>query len=678
VTAATPPAALASAVVMPHTRGKSKAANWRRPEQVAVIALELDLSGDPAMRRRVEKHWDAVFRLRRALQRAAGGACRAYLAASRERAAAGANVVRGRLGLNRKAVEERAKGQVERAGWMRHHFTKATALHVADEVWLSCDRFLFPDARGRRHGMPRVGSWWDFTRIPGRARSHTKAQPVWETYRLVGSLQGHFNTYGNGLTVPAAAALDSGHRALTQPKQLPTPGRSERSWWDYDGALAVAYTGPSGGDLVLPVRLPQGSGQVERLAHFLAEASVWHKIDLCRVRDRRAPGGWRYQAHLTILGTGWVGPTTAAMRALAPAGRIGGVDGNVSNIAVASIDARGGEPTLLTTHVSATVTQREATVREAKKARDRMRALDRSRRAANTSQYRLSNKQQAKAGRRHAAGLAAKAVDVPGGGRAANSAGIPKQAYRTDVLSLSYRAARADHAAAASASSRRKDAFARQTAQVIVAAHGANLVTEDVNIRTWSRRWGRGVAAFTPGRMLAHLGDECTAAGGALLRASTFTTALSQHCTCGVRAKKVLAQRWHACPCGVEGDRDLVSAALAATVALTDPADPRTAAIDHTLRQRLHAAVLAGRTQDFPVIRETAQQEGPVRSTIHHNPTATSGPGEDGSLSDGASAGQGERPALPRNRPHGYSWGRRRHRRTSKHPTIQQSAPADI
>jgi len=607
------PASVAPAVARPPTRGKSKAANWRRPEQVAVIVLELDLSGDPVMRGRVEKHWGAVFRLRRALQRDTGARCRAYLGAPHERGA-DPKAVRGRLGLNRKAVEERAKVHVERAGWMRHHFTKATALHVADAVWESCDRFLFADSAGRRHGMPRVGSWWDFTGIPGRSRSHTKARPVWETYRLVGSLQGHLDTYGNGLTV----------------------------------------------------------------AHFLHDRSAWHKIDLCRVRDRRAPGGWRYQAHLMFLGAGWAGPTAAAVRALAPTDRIGGVDANVSNIAVASIDAHGDQPGLLTSHVTATDTQRAATVREAKKARDRMRALDRSRRAANTSQYGLSKKQQVRAQRRHTAGLTPKAADVPGGARAANSAGIPKRAYRKDTLSGSYRDVRADHAAAASATGRRKDAFARQSAQAIVAAHGPNLVTEDVNIGTWSRRWGRGVTAFTPGRILAHLADQCAAAGGALLRASTFTTALSQHCTCGARAKKVLAQRRHSCSCGVEGDRDLVSAAMASTVVFTDPADPRTATIDHDLRERLHTTVLAGRIQDFPVIRDTAQQEGPVRSTIHHNPATTPGTGEDGSQSDLASAEQGERPALPRNRPHGYTWGRRRHRRTSNTPTVQQSARTDL
>lgn len=672
------------AVALPRTRGKSKQANWRRPDDMAVIALDLDLSGDPRMRTRLEKHWAAVFGLRRALQRDVGAACRAYLAAPHECATAGCKAVRGRLGLNRKAVEERAKVHVERAGWMRHHFTKATALHVADEVWESADRFLFRDSAGRRHGMPKVGAWWDFTRIPGRARSHTKTQPVWETYRLVGTLRGHLDMYGSGWAAAEAVALDCGRSVFAQPRHMTAPaggGKSAASgargtWWGYAGPLAVVYTGLPGGDLILPVRLPQGSGQFERLTHFLAEASVWHKIDLCRVRDRRAPGGWRYQAHLTILGSGWVGPTTAQIRKLVPTDRIGGVDGNVSNIAVASIDARSGAPTLLTTHVSATVTAREATVREAKKARNRMRALDRSRRASNTSQYGLSKKQQARAERRKAAGLPAKTVDVPGGARVANSRGIPRQAYRRDTLSGAYRDLRADHAAAASSTARRKDAYARHTAQVIVAAHGPNLVTEDVNISTWSLRWGRGVAAFTPGRMLARLADECAAAGGALTKASTFTTALSQHCTCGARARKALADRWHVCPCGVEGDRDLFSAALASTVVLTDPADPRTASIDRELRERLHATVLAGRTQNFPVTavisgEETAQQEGPVRSTIHHNPAATSGTGEDGSQSDLASAGQRERPALPRNRPHGYTWGRRRHRRASDTPVIR-------
>ena len=50
---------------------------------------------------------------------------------------------------------------------MRDHLTKAVGLHQADEVWETIDRHLFADASGRRHGPPRIGSWLEFTRIPG-------------------------------------------------------------------------------------------------------------------------------------------------------------------------------------------------------------------------------------------------------------------------------------------------------------------------------------------------------------------------------------------------------------------------------------------------------------------------------------------------------------------------------
>src|SRR5579863_5428393 len=132
-------------VVGVHTRGKSKEPNWRRPDKVAVIALELDLSGDPRMLWRIEKHWDAAFQLRRALQRDAGNLCRAWLAAKTERETVGPEAVRGRLSLTQQGIEARARNHAERAGWMRCHLTKAAGLHIADEVWHSCDRFLFPD-----------------------------------------------------------------------------------------------------------------------------------------------------------------------------------------------------------------------------------------------------------------------------------------------------------------------------------------------------------------------------------------------------------------------------------------------------------------------------------------------------------------------------------------------------
>jgi hypothetical protein len=280
-------------VVLSRRRGKSKAPNFKYDGPVSVIRLELDATDDPT-RRRLERHWGAVFRLRRALQHDAAARCRAYWAAHHERAR-DPQALRERLGLTRKGIEASAKSHIDASGWMRRHLTKAIGLHVANEVWESVDRHLFADASGRRHGPPRIGSWWEFSRIPGRARSHTKTTPTWETYRLAGTLEGQLNAYRHPrlpetVTTAAAAARLAGTSILAQPPRLPTPPRPPSgSWWDHDGALAVVFTGLPGGDVVLPVRLPHGAGQWARLAHFLADPAVWHKIDL--VRDRKAPGG---------------------------------------------------------------------------------------------------------------------------------------------------------------------------------------------------------------------------------------------------------------------------------------------------------------------------------------------------------------------------------------------------
>jgi hypothetical protein len=161
-------AVLGGDAVVVRRRGKSKAPNFAYDGPVAVIRLELDVSG-PVVRRRAEAQWVAVFRLRRALQRGAAARCRAYWSAHHERAA-DPKGLRERLGLSRKGIEAAAKSHIEASRWMRDHLTKAVGLHVADEVSETVDRHLFPDAARRRHGPPRIGSWWDFTRIPGRAR----------------------------------------------------------------------------------------------------------------------------------------------------------------------------------------------------------------------------------------------------------------------------------------------------------------------------------------------------------------------------------------------------------------------------------------------------------------------------------------------------------------------------
>ncbi|EID09176.1 transposase, IS605 family protein [Mycobacterium xenopi RIVM700367] len=632
-------------VSRPRRRGKSKTANFKYEGPVAVIRLELDATDEP-MRRRLESQWEAVFRLRRALQRDAAARCRAYWAAHHERAQ-DPKALRQRLGLTRKGMEAAAKRHIDASGWMRDHLTKALGLHVADEVWETVDRHLFADASGRRHGPPQVGSWWDFTRIPGRARSHTKAQPTWETHRLVGTLDGHLGVYRHqhlpaaARTAQHAAEQPSGTSILTQPARMPPPARpATGSWWDHNGALAVVFTGLPAGDLVLPVRLPQGAGQWPHLTHFLADPNTWHKIDVVRVADRKAPGGWRYYAHLLVHQAGYASPSTIARRRDIPAGRRAGVDANVSNLSVASFAADQPER-LVVGRVECTLDQQRAAARAAKQTRARQKALDRSRRNTNTNQYGLSVRQHKRAQRRAASGLAARQVTNPGGPRHARADGAPLRAYRHDELSGRYRRIRGDHAAAARRTSRAKQARAAQVAAAIVAAHGATVTVEDCRISTWARLWGKRIALFSPGMLVAALQRECHAAGGRFYRAGTHATAMSQHCLCGARVAKILAQRSHDCgQCGLRGDRDIVSAALAACVEFTDPDDPRTARVDYRLAHALRDGLASQQEWEGSVNRHqppTPPGDGSARTGSHHHPVV-------------ASAEQAA-PGLPPNRP---------------------------
>jgi hypothetical protein len=612
--------------VVARRRGRSKAPNFTYGGPVSVIRLQLDVS-DERLRRRVQRQWSAAFRLRRALQRDAAARCRAYWAARHERGA-DPRGLRARLGLSRKGIEAAARAHIEASGWMRDHLTKAVGLHLADEVWQTVDRHLFADASGRRHGPPRIGSWWDFTRIPGRARSHTKATPVWETYRLVGTLDGHLQAYrhpqlpASVSTAVVAATRPAGTSILAQPARMPAPARpATGSWWDHSGALAVVFTGLPGGDEVLPVRLPHGAGQWARLRHFLADPAVWHKIDLVRVRDGKAPGGWRYYAHLLIHRAGYQAPASRSRRAQIPAGRRAGVDANVSNLALASFP--GGHPEQLAIEqIACDATQQQAAARAAKRARDRQRALDRSRRTANADQYGPSQRQHKRAQRRAVNGLAPRQITNPGGPRTARADGVPLRAYRYDRLSGGYRRIRTDHAAEARSASQAKRARARQVAARIVATHGNTITVEDCSISTWARRWGTRIALFSPGMLVAALKRECEATGGTLCRAGTRSTALSQHCLCGARVPKTLAQRTHDCPhCGLRGDRDIVSSALAACVEFANPDDPRTARVDYRLAHALRAWLASQQEWEGSVNRHQpppSSDAGSARTGSHH------------------------------------------------------------
>ena len=254
-------------------------------------------------------------------------------------------------------------------------------------------------------------------------------------------------------------------------------------------------------------------------------------------------------------------------------------------------------------------------------ARARQRALDRSRRNTNPDQYGPSVRQHKRAERRAAHGLQARQVSDPGGARHARADGRPVHGYRHDQLSARYRMIRADHATATRAASQAKQARAHEVAAAIVAAHGNAVTVEDCRISTWARLWGKRIALFSPGMFVAALAAECAASGGRLSRAGTRTTAMSQHCLCGARVPKTLAQRTHHCPeCGLRGDRDVVSAVLAACVDLADPDDPRTAAVDYRLTRALRDGLASQQEREGSVNRHrppTAPAAGSARTGSH-------------------------------------------------------------
>jgi hypothetical protein len=537
---------------------------------MSVLRLALDVH-DPVHRAHVEAMFGAAYQIRRAVQRDARDRARAYWAASDQRSRDPGGV-RDRLGLSRTALERAAYAHLDGAPHLRRFVTKALAMHLANCVWTATERHLFRDARGGRHGMPRVGRWFDFTRLPGRARSHTRPNK-WETFRLHGTLAGHRAAYAN---------TDG---TFMQPRHLRAV--TSDAWWRYAGPLAVVFTGLPGGTLVLPVRLPTAPGNQPILEHHLADPSRWHKVDLVRRRDPNAEGGWRYEAHLMVLTTPYVSPGTAARRAtaaMATMDRVAGVDVNVSNITVAS---HAGGTDVRITRIERDAPTKQRARRRARTERRRQRALDRSRRAMNRAQYQLSKRQAKRERRRVERGLPP--VDaIPMGPRVTNAAGRPIQSYRKDHLSASYRRGRAAQVADAAASSQARRDHARQVAADTVAAHGTRLVIEDAPISAWSRRWGAAVAAFSPGALVAAIDREARAvaaiagARGGLDRAATRPTALSQHCPCGTRVAKRLCERVHACgSCSLRGDRDAVAAVLASFVVFDPLGHSASARVDY-------------------------------------------------------------------------------------------------
>jgi hypothetical protein len=555
------------------TRGPNKQRPWvRNPDGgVSILRLALDTS-DPRQRCRLEALFADAFSARRALQRGARDACRAFWSATHERAANPA-AVRERLGLSRTALEHRAYEHLDAAPHLRRGVTKALAMHLADSVWTSVERHLFRDGSGKRQGLLHVGRWFDFHRIPGRARSHT-TENKWETFRLHGSLAGHRAAYTDRVG------------DFVQPTPL-RPIADDQPWWAYDGPLAVVCTGLGVGTLVLPVRLPTAPSNQPILDHHLVDPSRWHKIDLVRSRAPHAPGGWRYEAHLMVLTQPYVSPSATDRRArvaIETMDRTVGIDVNVSNVTLASHDTG---TQMRITRIARDEPAQQKDRRRAKREARRQREQDRSRRAANRAQYQLSKRQVKRARRREAAGLSPVEV-IPMGPRKARIDGVPLQSFRRDTLSKTYRQRAAQQASdAVSAAQARRD-HARKVAAEVVSTHGYQIVVEDTSIAAWSASWGHAVARLSPATLIAAIEREAravaTLAGGTggLVRAATWTTALSQHCPCGSRVPKRLGDRLHDCAaCGLRGNRDAMAAILASFVVLVERGNPASARVDY-------------------------------------------------------------------------------------------------
>jgi hypothetical protein len=297
------------------------------------------------------------------------------------------------------------------------------------------------------------------------------------------------------------------------------------------------------------------------------------------------------------------------------------VDANVSNLALASFPD-GRPEQLVVDRIACTREQRKAAEKAVRRARARQRALDRSRRNTNADQYGPSLRRAARAARRAARGLPARQVGNPGGARQARADGVPLRGYRHDTLSGRYQRTRSDHGAESRSTSQPKQPRAREVAARIVAAHGNVITVEDCRISTWARLWGKRIALFSPGMLVAALKRECDAAGGRLYRAGTPATALSQHCLCGQREPKTLSQRTHACPhCGLHADRDVTAAMLAACVDVADPDEPRTARVDYRLANALQAWLASQQEWEGSVNRHqppATPVAGSARTGSHH------------------------------------------------------------
>ncbi len=136
-----------------------------------------------------------------------------------------------------------------------------------------------------------------------------------------------------------------------------------------------------------------------------------------------------------------------------------------------------------------------------------------------------------------------------------------------------------------------------------ILAVGPHLGAEKLNYVGWQKMFPRSVRDRAPGAFVEHARYKAESASGGWIDINPWTTALSQHCVCGMKQKKPLSQRVHRCSvCGLVADRDLLSAYLALFV---EPVDVETGELKDTVNFAMARAQLTPpRRQDIGAVPE--------------------------------------------------------------------------
>lgn len=389
--------------------------------------------------------------------------------------------------------------------WIAEHAPSSSALAISHEVWEVFERHLFAGG-----GLPRVRAPRLVTHLPGSSRDE-----------------------GRGAATPKEV-----ERAEARGKNAPKerhPAWAGLTLQQREGGLVLRLSPcrDRGRRLEVPVVLSRpGDPDYERECHYLDHPDAWRAVSLERRVVRGRP---RYEAHLVARLTPY---RTPGLYDAVPGARVG-LDLGVSSLAAVGLeDGRVTAALLVRPSAEERARERDRALRR----RRAQRALDRSRRNTNPKAFGPDKK-----------------------GRPHRGSYLPGHRLTT---SKSYRA----RAARLADEDRRRTAERtrrrNELARTIVTEMGADLVTEDVSVRPWQRRWGRSILAFAPGELQGAIGTEAKLAGGPGVTRVPSSLALTATCHCGARTAKSLAQRAHHClVCdNTPVQRDLHSALLAGCV----------------------------------------------------------------------------------------------------------------